>query len=398
MLVRISICLLVLCALCVLCGKIAPRLCVSSVPIRLSSVISEFRVFGIFRGQESKLFRISNFVHPPQWLLRRTGHSDFLIRVHPCSSVVKKNTCNFHFALVFIPKTVILNKTMKSAGTLLITATLLFSAGAQAQDAATPDAAAPDVATADAAASTSPYASIISRNMFGLLPIPVHNPADDLPPPDPPPKITPNGIMTIFGRLQALFKVADKGKPGQPAKDSSYVLAEGERQDGIEVVKINKPDAIITFNNHGTVQELPLVAAKDNTPVAEPGRGGFNPGIRPPGGMSPAERAAMRRPTGSTGGPGGGNTMGSPGSASQSPSEPTGFQNGINYINPAQPQEPGQAPAQPMTPEAAALNMEMQRYQWQKAGNPSAAIIPPPGPDMQKVIDQNNQNDGGANP
>jgi hypothetical protein len=239
--------------------------------------------------------------------------------------------------------------------------------------------------------------------MFGLLPIPVHNPADDLPPPDPPPKITPNGIMTIFGRLQALFKVAEPGKPGQPAKDGSYVLAEGERQNGVEVVKINEPDAIITFNNHGTIQELPLVAAKDTTPVSEPGRGaGFNAGLRPPGGMSPAERAAMRRPPDRTmGGPGGGNTMGGPNSANQSQPMPSGFQDGINYISPTQPQAPGQAPAQPMTPEAAALNMELQRYQWQKEGNPLLPALPPPGPDMQHVIDQNNQNGGGpgdANP
>jgi hypothetical protein len=68
---------------------------------------------------------------------------------------------------------------------------------------------------------------------------------------DPPPKITPNGIMTIFGRLQALFKVAAKVKPGQPPKEDAFVLAEGERQDGIEVKKINQPDGIVTFDNHG---------------------------------------------------------------------------------------------------------------------------------------------------
>jgi hypothetical protein len=185
---------------------------------------------------------------------------------------------------------------MNAAGPLIIAVTLLLSAAARAQDAAVPEAAA---ATPD-----QPYASIISRNMFGLVPIPTNNPADALPPADPPPKITPNGIMTIFGRLQALFKVANKGKPGQPPKDDSYVLAEGERQDEIEVVKINQPDGIVTFNNHGVLQELPLTPAANASgpaPGGGPGMGGPGmggpglPGLRPPGAMTPAERAAMRR-------------------------------------------------------------------------------------------------------
>ena len=175
---------------------------------------------------------------------------------------------------------------MKPAGLLLIAVTLLFPAGARAQD---------------VAASDKPYASIVSRNMFGLLPIPPAVPAAE-PPKDPPPKITPNGIMTIFGKVQALFKVTVKGQAGQPPKDESYVLSEGERQDDIEVVKINQDDGIITFNNHGEIQPLPLVAASNSTaPAAAPGglplpRGaGFNPG-RPPGQapVAPAQVGAKR--------------------------------------------------------------------------------------------------------
>ena len=172
---------------------------------------------------------------------------------------------------------------MKAAGSWLIALALLASAAVRAQDATVAD---------------SPYASIIARNMFGLLPMPTNNPDDSKAPADPPPKITPNGIMNIFGRWEALFKVASKGKPGQPAKDDSYTLGEGEMQDDIEVVKINHQDGIITFNNHGTVQELPLVAAKGTGPApgpaARPGPG--NPFLgHPPGMMSPAERAALLR-------------------------------------------------------------------------------------------------------
>jgi hypothetical protein len=70
--------------------------------------------------------------------------------------------------------------------------------------------------------------------------------------------------MTIFGRDQALFKAGNMARPGQPSKEEAYVLSEGERQDDIEVVKIDHVDGIITFNNHGTFQELPLVPAKDS--------------------------------------------------------------------------------------------------------------------------------------
>src|SRR5580692_970362 len=114
---------------------------------------------------------------------------------------------------------------MRVAGPCFIVGALLLSTSAWSQDTDTVD---------------KPYATIIARNMFGLLPIPPPDTNPPAPPVDPPPKITPNGIMTIFGRDQALFKVATKPKPGQPAKEDSYVLGEGERQDDVEVVKIDR--------------------------------------------------------------------------------------------------------------------------------------------------------------
>ena len=174
---------------------------------------------------------------------------------------------------------------MKTVGLLIVVATLLLAAGVWAQDVMALD---------------KPYASIVARNMFGLVPIPTNDPAADAPTVEPPPKITPNGIMTLFGRLQALFKVAVKPKPGQPPKDQAYVLSEGEMQDEITVIKINQPDRIITFNNHGKIEELPLVAAANTTaPVGAPGgvpgqgnpaMGGFRQNM-----SSAAERAAALR-------------------------------------------------------------------------------------------------------
>lgn len=146
---------------------------------------------------------------------------------------------------------------------------ILWWAGAPVQSVKAQDAS--------AAVSDTPYDSIVARNIFGLLPIVKPDPGANQPPADPPPKITPDGIMTIFGRDQALFKVANKPKPGQPVKEDSYVLAEGERQDGIEVVKINHLDGVITFNNHGTVQELALIPAKESRPPSAMGGGSANP-------------------------------------------------------------------------------------------------------------------------
>ena len=109
-------------------------------------------------------------------------------------------------------------------------------------------------------AADNPYSPIVQRNVFGLVPIPTNPPVDPSAA-NPPPKITPNGIMTLFGKLQVLFKVAVPAKPGQPAKDESYTLGEGERQDDITVQKIDEASATITFDNHGTIQPLPLVAS-----------------------------------------------------------------------------------------------------------------------------------------
>ncbi len=153
----------------------------------------------------------------------------------------------------------------------------------------------------------NPYASIVVRNVFSLVPIPTNPPADTKPL-DPPAKITPNGIMTLFGQLQVLFKVATPPKPGQPPQDQSYVMSEGDRQDGISVTKIDESAGMITFDNHGIVQTLPLNKATDIStpaaPAAPGGRVGLPPGMRrfglgrnPNGGMpSPAANYGGNNP------------------------------------------------------------------------------------------------------
>src|ERR1700722_6082263 len=85
----------------------------------------------------------------------------------------------------------------------------------------------------------NPYAPIVARNVFALIPVPVVDP--NAAPPETPLKITPNGIMSIFGNLQVLFK--GTGKPG--GKEDSYILMEGQGQDNIEVTKIDEKDGVV---------------------------------------------------------------------------------------------------------------------------------------------------------
>jgi len=103
----------------------------------------------------------------------------------------------------------------------------------------------------------NPYAAIVERNVFGLVP-PPSPVAPSVADANPPPKLTPNGIMTIFGIKQVLFKATTPARQDKPAKDDYYTLAEGQRQDDIEVVKIDEKAGLITFDNHGEIQELPL--------------------------------------------------------------------------------------------------------------------------------------------
>jgi hypothetical protein len=135
----------------------------------------------------------------------------------------------------------------------------------------------------EVAMSVNPYTPAVERNIFGLNP-PVAQ--DNAPPPnaEPPVKITPNGITDILGRLEVLFKVSGKAAPG---KEESYMLTEGEMKDDIAVLKINKDKGVVTFNNHGLVQEIPLSGAPaGSAPMAAGGSGipmpafatGGNPG------------------------------------------------------------------------------------------------------------------------
>jgi hypothetical protein len=181
--------------------------------------------------------------------------------------------------------------------------------------------------------------------------------------------------------LQVLFKVAGTAKPGQPAKDESYILSEGQRQDEIEVVQIDEKASLVTFNNHGTVQELPLVKANApvaSTPMAAQGRQFPIPNIPAPNGENNG-RISNRL----GGGPGAARNRGRGDDSPLTSVPPHGLGGGMNSGSSFNTKLAGtssgvqQQPQNTMTPEAQVIMMEAQRAQWQQEGNPAHAIIPP---------------------
>ncbi len=238
--------------------------------------------------------------------------------------------------------------------TAALAASLTLTVGVNAQDTSAGD----------------PYAVVVTRNVFGLNP-----PAPPAPPTaaEPPPKIIPNGIMDIFGQLQVLFKVPATPKAGVPAIDQSYILSEGQRQDDIEVMKIDGKAGIITFNNHGEVQQLALVVTQPSStaaaaPAAAPGGaipggpngGRFSPGLGNPGGSV--------RPNGAGYNGAGVNpaNAGNPNDGSNLRPVPTRN----NTFNAA-----SQVPAG-LTEEVQTIAIEAGRLQAQQQGDPTHVIYP----------------------
>lgn len=295
---------------------------------------------------------------------------------------------------------------LAGSGTCLLTSALLVAAAAawsQDTNSATTTIAPPSSAVAD-----GPYATIVARNMFGLVPIPPPDPDAGKPPEEAPPKITPNGIMTIFGKDQALFKVANKPKPGQPAKDDSYVLAEGERQDDITVVKINHVEGLITFDNHGHTQELALIPAKESGPSGGPGggpgnRGGAfgqpNSGGQPPG--TGGVRPFPGRVPGSNPSAGINNNNNSYSSNPGNPNAamgigggvpPIGANGGITMLgdSPVNANRVYQPVADPtITPEQSVILIEAQRMKALQNGNTRMAAMLPNTPLTQQNLQEN---------
>jgi hypothetical protein len=225
----------------------------------------------------------------------------------------------------------------------------------------------------DTVLTGNPYAVVAVRNIFGLNPpAPVNaTPVDAT----PPPKITPNGIMSIFGQLQVLFKVTPVGKAPKPGGDDAYILSEGQRQDDIEVVKINEKAGIVTFNNHGTVQELPLVAATATTGAAPAAAAGANPALtfRPAGVPTlPGNNYNNRALGAGAGGRFGGGTAGTQNSGGAGNNNLGAFGTPSGITTPGYHQE---GPS--VDPAAQQVIIEALRQHYQNQGDSTALILPP---------------------
>ena len=126
------------------------------------------------------------------------------------------------------------------------------------------------------AAAANPYSAISGRNIFGLTP-PGAAPVETAARPSPA-VITPNGILSLFGKWQVLVTVTANGD----SKSQQLILDEGGGQDGIRVVRVDPESGLITFDNHGELQVIALAkislvsndAAKETPPL--------NPDLAPP--------------------------------------------------------------------------------------------------------------------
>lgn len=243
----------------------------------------------------------------------------------------------------------------------------------------------------------NPYAAIVTRNVFALVASPP--PADPNAKPEASlPKITPTGIMTVFGHSQVLFKVAGTAaKRGQPAKDEFYILSQGQRQDDIEVTKIDEKNSLVTFDNHGITQELPLVntptssgPAASSSPVARnpapvPGLRGDGGNIGP-GGIIPFGAGSGGRSGG--GGFGrGGSGVGGGGSAG-------GANGGLPFGGSTQGRTYQPEPST-MSPEEAQIVIAAQHLKAITDHDPTAPLFPPTAIDEEAGITGSGPSDGG---
>ena len=93
-----------------------------------------------------------------------------------------------------------------------------------------------------------PYASIATRNAFGLRPAPPVQSEPSAPQTvwTPPPDLKITGLITVPPAKKVTLYCLEHGK--QP---KSYVLGEGEQQDDIQVVTINSDSQTVRVKNRG---------------------------------------------------------------------------------------------------------------------------------------------------
>ena len=102
------------------------------------------------------------------------------------------------------------------------------------------------VCASAAVAAGTPYDSIVARNAFALCPSSPLQPAPSQAVWTPPPDLKITGLVTVPPTKKVSFHVIEHGKPPR-----SYVLAEGEQQDDVEVVTIDGDSQTVRVKNQG---------------------------------------------------------------------------------------------------------------------------------------------------
>ena len=216
----------------------------------------------------------------------------------------------------------------------------------------------------DLAGADNPYPSIAARNAFNLVPSPATNAPETAPEPDQSAKITPNGIICLFGQVQVLFKVASPGQTGQPPQVQSYVMGAGDHADGISVTRIDQSGRLITFDNHGVIQTIRLLNAGDVSGSAT------DPGATPtiPSANQPIRERFVARGVATPAPAAAGNIGASPNPGSRAGTTFESAQAKLNAIL----DDPDH-----LSPEAQVVMIEARRQQLQQEGDPTASLLPP---------------------
>lgn len=147
----------------------------------------------------------------------------------------------------------------------------------------------------------NPYHAIVARNVFGLHdPPPPPSPTNDLPPSV---KVTLTGISTFLGRENAFLEWPDAPVSGQPAGKKTYaMLVEGQKQDMVEVVKIDVKAGTVKIKNNNIPETLDFKLAK-LPPASFPPPTALGGGIPPvPTGINPSLGGSTTTAIGNNGG------------------------------------------------------------------------------------------------
>jgi hypothetical protein len=229
--------------------------------------------------------------------------------------------------------------------------------------------------SAGAINANNTYDLIKRRNVFGLK--------DPAPPPantnvsNPLPKILLQGYTTATGIKLALFKLVPV-KPDAATKEQSLILAEGQREAGVEVLHIDEKSGSIKFDNHGTVMTLNLerdglkpTAVATGAPPAVAGNIPVPPALPNPAGQSPALPGAPQpAPL----------TPGLKRIPSRVPRAPGGdAANSLTAPSPLPVPQSSQAPNQerPLSPEEQTVLMELERERANSNPQSTAPPLPP---------------------